>query len=296
MALSGKEWTCPVCGQSRLAPHFRIDDFLYVRCPGCGLILTRPTIPAGPGDDYDGIDLDRYRRFAELFLLPQYRRALRKIRVFKRGGRLLDIGCGTGEFLALAGELGYDGLGIEPSPTACRVAGQKNRVLCAEWSSVPLESRSFDIVTLWSVLEHTPDPRLFLEKVRDVLRPDGILALRVPLSDGLVPHVALWLYRVSGGRIRRPLAAVCQTEWHYVHFCLYNRSNLNQLLLTSGFEVTHHWKESSYDLRSLKYRMDYLPQNFGLQLVLKAAMGLLRVFAEALSRQDENVVLARRRT
>lgn len=294
MAGKSDDLACAVCGQKQLAPYFRLDNFFYHRCRNCGLIGTREKTPVGAGDDYTGFDLDQYRCFVRFFLLPRYRRALRLIRLVKKSGRLLDIGCGTGEFLELTQEFGYESMGVEPSPTASRIAARKNRVLGGEWPDVRLDRQDFDIVSLWSVLEHVPDPLPFLEKVREILKPDGILVLRVPLADGFVPSLALWIYRLSGGKIRRPLAAVYQTDWHYVHFCLYNRANLGRLLRQQGFKIVFEQKESSFDIRSLKYRLDYLPSNFALRLFVKAGLSLVLILARALGREDEIVVLARK--
>jgi len=102
-----------------------------------------------------------------------------------RCGRLLDVGCGTGNFLIASLLAGYAVSGIELDPAAARLAAR----FCprARVFPLPLESfRShfpndvFDVLTVFEVLEHQADPAPFLAEVRSCLRPRGFLALSVP--------------------------------------------------------------------------------------------------------------------
>lgn len=296
MGKNKRGWTCTICGQEGLKPYFSLDDYAYYRCPACDLIQMRPLPESlGPGDDYLGYDLERHREFVRLFLVPRYRKAIELIQRYGPGKQLLDIGCGTGEFLDEAAKAGFSVFGIEPSKTAFLVARKEHSVVRGELKDIGLEPSSFDVVTLWSVLEHVLDPLSLLHKVRLVLKGGGLLALSLPSSRGLLPLVARCLYRVSGGKIRRPLVIVYQLDWHYKHFYFYNRKNLAILLKKCGFEILRQEGEASFDLPSLDLRMDYLPPSSGLRLLFKAALFVLLQVSQLLGRQDEIIALARKK-
>lgn len=291
----GAHRTCSICGETRLRLYFAFSAFVYLRCRSCGLIqmgLLPVNLP--PGDDYVGYDLERQRKFLRVFFGPRYRKALQLIKQYRKGGRLLDVGCGTGEFLDEAVAAGFSVLGVEPSTTAFLIARTRHPVVHGELGDVGLSEDSFDVVTLWSVLEHVLDPFSFLDRVRFILKRGGILALRLPSSRGLLPRAARWLYRASGGLVKRPLVVIYQLDWHYKHFYSYNPENLALLLRKSGFEILRHEEEASFNLPSLDLRMDYLPRSPLLRLLLKAALSGLLCLSRLLHRQDEMVVLARK--
>jgi SAM-dependent methyltransferase len=247
-----------------------------------------------PGDDYCGYDLKKHQKFARAFLVPQYNRAIQLIQRYKKEGSLLDVGCGAGEFLEVAQEAGFLPAGIEPSQTACRIARQKNNVIRGELKDIDLKENSFDVVTLWSVLEHVLDPFAFLNKIHFSLRAEGILALRVPSSRGLLPSLALWLYKISAGKIDYPLRVIYQLKWHYKHVFFYSWKNVAVLLNTCGFEILEARAENSFDIKSLAYRMDYLPKEKICQIAFKTALFLILEFSCLLRRQDELVLVARK--
>ena len=98
----------------------------------------------------------------------------------RRGGRrrLLDIGCGTGAFLAEARHAGWDVHGIEVSDYAAAEArGRGLPVTCAPIEEIRLEAAAFECVTLWDVLEHLRDPLAALHTAAGALGPHGVLAL-----------------------------------------------------------------------------------------------------------------------
>lgn len=290
-----RDLSCKVCGDDRLKIYFTLGVDTYWECRRCGLVQMWPHPQRmAPGDDYQGYDLDKQRKFVQLFLVPRYRYALHLIQSYQSGGRLLDVGCGTGEFMDEAARAGFSVFGVEPSKTAFLIAKQKHPVVRGELEDIGLKASSFNVVTLWSVLEHILDPFSFLMKIRFILEDEGILALRLPSSRGVLPLAALGLYRTSAGRIRRPLAAIYQLKWHYKHFYCYHPKNLGLLLKKCGFSILHIEEDSSFDLVSLDYRMDYLPRSPALRILLKAALFLILQLSQLLQRQDELLVIARK--
>ena len=96
-------------------------------------------------------------------------------------GRILDIGCGNGEFLRRMSEQGWETYGTDSSPAAVQLArGFAKDVRLAGASEPVFDDRQFDVVTMFNVFEHVPDPIETLAEVRRILKDDGILVLEVP--------------------------------------------------------------------------------------------------------------------
>ncbi|WP_223266326.1 class I SAM-dependent methyltransferase [Gelidibacter gilvus] len=94
---------------------------------------------------------------------------------------LLDVGCGTGDFLQVAFESGWTITGIEPNEQARTLANKKtNDAILNSEQLFTLQSQSFDVITLWHVLEHLPDLEVHFSLFKKLLKPDGVLIIAVP--------------------------------------------------------------------------------------------------------------------
>lgn len=93
-------------------------------------------------------------------------------------GSLLDIGAGTGDFLKLAKDNGWDVKGVEPNDGASNLARKKNLEIYENIDM--LSGKTFDVVTLWHVLEHLPDLEIITQKIEDLIKPGGTLIVAVP--------------------------------------------------------------------------------------------------------------------
>jgi 2-polyprenyl-3-methyl-5-hydroxy-6-metoxy-1,4-benzoquinol methylase len=93
-------------------------------------------------------------------------------------GRILDIGAGVGDFLNVAKNDGWETIGIEPSDKAKAIAKSKG-VLFVE-SLSELESNSFDVITMWHVLEHVPDLENQIKELKRLIKPNGTVIIAVP--------------------------------------------------------------------------------------------------------------------
>lgn len=102
-------------------------------------------------------------------------------------GRLLDIGCGNGEFLARARALGWDVAGIEPDPAAAQIARERLglNILAPTLPAAQLPAESFDAVTLSHVIEHLLDPLATLRECGRILKPGGRLIVATPNIQSL---------------------------------------------------------------------------------------------------------------
>ena len=182
---------CPQCKQdARL--YFRTKDFNrkitrdifhYYRCPSCKLIFLSP-IPQDLGKYYPN----------NYYLIPSTIDALAKtaenerykidiVKQFVIGGRLLEIGPAYGSFLYLAKQSGFDTEAIEMDANCCtfisEIVGVK--VIQSNDPSEPLKSvENYNVIALWHVIEHLPDPWMNLEVISRKLQPGGILVIAAP--------------------------------------------------------------------------------------------------------------------
>ena len=93
-------------------------------------------------------------------------------------GKLLDIGAGTGDFLVTAKNNGWETLGIEPSEKAKKIALSKG--ISFKNDIKEIENASFDVVTMWHVLEHVPDIQQHIAELKRILKPNGLIIIAVP--------------------------------------------------------------------------------------------------------------------
>lgn len=93
-------------------------------------------------------------------------------------GQLLDIGAGTGDFLMVAKDDGWEILGLEPSEKARKIAQTKGALFQEE--SKNIQDHSFDVITMWHVLEHVPNLEGQISELKRLLKPDGTIIIAVP--------------------------------------------------------------------------------------------------------------------
>ncbi len=125
-------------------------------------------------------------------------RSRRISRMLPAAGRVLDIGCGNGRFLRYLAKRGFEAHGIElPGKAADRASEVRGlHIHVGESGSIDFPSNSFDIVTMWHVLEHLTEPKVTLERVFRWLTPGGRLVLSLPNVDSWQSHVfkGRWLH------------------------------------------------------------------------------------------------------
>ena len=105
----------------------------------------------------------------------------------EKRGRLVDVGCGNGRFLARMRDLGWEVLGVEPDPEAARVARERFglTVIPSTLEEAKLPEASVDAVTMNHVIEHVPDPIGLLAECRRILRPGGTVVVVTPNLQSL---------------------------------------------------------------------------------------------------------------
>ena len=162
---------------------------------------------------------------AELHAINTQRSA--RIAEIKPSGRLLDVGCGRGNFLTIARDYGFDVHGIDISERAVAYARKQFnlKVDVATLDDLARTHNRFDVITLWHVLERFPDPFKHLHQVRSLLKEGGICVIEVPNLNSLKFRIA-------------------SHKWHGGNHPLYHRTffstgTLRHALARTGFSEAH---------------------------------------------------------
>lgn len=202
-------------------------------------------------------DLDDVISFYEELRDPEYEntrrerkmqeeRLIRYLARYKRDGRLLDIGAGSGILVEAALERGYRAEGIEPSRWLHNTAVSLGLPVHKGIFPHPDTPGPYDIITFVDVIEHVIEPALLLSAIHEALDNEGILVLVTPDVRSLAARLLRYKW------------------WHYrfAHIGYFNRRNLNMILERTGFEVLRITRPAWYfTLRYLGIRfLSFLPR------------------------------------
>jgi SAM-dependent methyltransferase len=223
---------CPICGGRRLHFALEFQECRVEECADCGFRLLNPqpddeTLTAIYSSTYflghESADtavrtaaMKQATARAYLEDIARYRGAY--------GGRLLEIGCGLGDFLSEAERHGYELTGVELSPSAVRTARARVPgavVHCGILEDVALPPASFDVCVLCDVIEHVRDPMSFVRTIRSLLKHDGVLYIATPSLDS-------WSARMLGSN---------WMEYKPEHLSYFNRNSAQSLLYRAGFQA-----------------------------------------------------------
>ncbi len=200
-----RDLRCP-CGEGQATlVSLRVGGDV-ITCRTCGLLSRWPLPPEAELDAYyrDGYWAQYEAEQQGPARHNVYLHALDCIERFRKPpGVLVDVGCGPGALLALSRDRGWDAIGVEPSASAVAQArAQGLNAIEGTWLRASLKPESADVMTFINVLDHMPDPFAALEEARRVLRPGGLVYLRVPNGP-----VHAWLIRMLS-RVRAEHLAV----------------------------------------------------------------------------------------
>lgn len=253
---------CDICGSASLTVVDR--SIGLCRCPSCGFVFYNPRpgrteiegYYSGQGR-YDGWLKDEKAREA-LWI-----RRLAKVKKYKDGGSLLDVGAGTGQFLAVA-KRDFEVCGTEISRSAAKIAKERYGVdlKVGRIEDIDFGAGRFDVITLFHILEHVPSPSALIERCRGLLKEDGILIIAVPNELGSVESIIK-------RPVKRLLAAVSlpvgKSHGAYglpklaldgsideIHLSFFTGATLRRLVEKSGFDVIDETLDPYYAAMGIK--------------------------------------------
>lgn len=194
--------SCPVCDASETRLFLECKDytvsqetFKIVECAACGFKFTNPRPDENKlGDYYKSENYISHSNTNKGFINSAYQavrkytllQKLKLISKFYKTGKLLDIGCGTGEFLKTFKDAKWETTGIEPSEDARKMAIQNYGLdVKGEEGLKDLAPESFDVITMWHVLEHVPHLNERIDDLKRLLKPKGIIVVAVPNCSSL---------------------------------------------------------------------------------------------------------------
>jgi SAM-dependent methyltransferase len=257
------EHRCPVCASAEAALRYRLPRFDVLDCRGCGLVyiwprpspeevraVFRTLYASGESSlpelrDYYGFCFEDAPSNP---LVQTYERWLTALEAVCEPGRLLDVGCGTGLFLAVARRRGWKPFGIDECAEATRHAREHFglEVWDGEFADFASGDRRFDAITGWDIVEHSRAPVDLLRAMRRCLAPGGVVGLATPNQRSILDRVAGSFYRLTGGRFTAAL------EKFYIdqHFLYFTEQTLSQTLGRAGLALVECRREPT-DLRRL---------------------------------------------
>jgi len=237
--------SCPVCLSPRTSPALHGRDWLFESaskdftldsCASCHCLFLNPM----PGaEEIAGFYPTQYwwsSSKSQNAALKKLETIYRKLALHdhlsfithaagnRAGADLLDVGCGSGTLLGLLKQRGFRPVGVDFSAEAARVAEAENgvRVVVGSLEQARFPDQSFDIVTLFHVMEHVTNPRAVLAEVSRILKPNGAVILQVPNIDS-------WQFAAFGAR------------WYGLdiprHVIDYSKKCMLELLTDCGFAV-----------------------------------------------------------
>ena len=239
------------------------EDFHICECLNCGLLYTMPRPDKEKIGAYykseayyshqenkKGFIPKVYERVKSINLKHKYRLATNGM----QPGKLLDIGCGVGDFLHTAEMHGWECIGVEPSEDAKAIAQKRMKgmiITSEELESFP--DGAFDVITMWHVLEHVDDLKWQVAQLQRLVKPSGRVVIAVPN------------YKSYDGQYYKEHWAAYDVPRHLNHF---NRITLSKIFKTSGLELVKmdklKWDAYYISYLSEQYRHHSLPLVRGL--------------------------------
>ncbi len=174
---------CPMCDGREHSTEFIADNgYPIVRCTGCRLVFTdaRKAPSADtlypPFNQTDSAVQTATRRALSVFLTQR----AQVVTQVKPSGRLLDYGCGNGSFAEAMSQRGFDAVGLEPFSLGETIKRPGLTLMRGSVEANAQELGTFDVITMWHVLEHLPRPVPVLAELKKLLNPGGVLVISVP--------------------------------------------------------------------------------------------------------------------
>jgi 2-polyprenyl-3-methyl-5-hydroxy-6-metoxy-1,4-benzoquinol methylase len=284
---------CPVCAGEQLEPAFEEEGYRVLRCRGCGMGLVSPRRSERElaeiyiNDSYWRSPSPKTRgyhdyRADEPLYLETFRRRLDfALRAGPSGGRALDVGCAAGFCMAALRERGFDAHGVEISGTIARHAIEHfgfDTVHIGTLSSAPFAPASFDLITMWDVVEHVVDPQALLDTARGLLKPGGLLVVETQDIDS---------------RFARLLGPRWHHYKHAEHIYHFTPATIATTVGKAGFrveKVTHRYGGKYVSLHFIAERAGRLHPVLSTMLRPLARLQSARLYVNLM---DELIVLAR---
>jgi len=219
---------CPLCGKDEGSLIFLKEGFPHVRCNSCGMVYVNCLLRKDAlnslyenEDTYSEILTNEVQKKMDRLKFSYFLDLIEEKNPNK--GTILDIGCGPGFFLTIAMSRGWSVTGCEFNQSCIPLLKKANiSVIDRPIEEANIYPGSFNCVTLFTVLEHIPDPKNLLNEVHKILVKGGFVGILVPNIDALVNRI---LHEKS------------PTFSGDVHINLFSSKTMIKMLEETGFEI-----------------------------------------------------------
>jgi 2-polyprenyl-3-methyl-5-hydroxy-6-metoxy-1,4-benzoquinol methylase len=224
---------CPTCGAAKYSHVFDKNGYSLVACGECSLVFVSNLPTAEELTRLYDTETYHAEEVGESPSMLDGRATVNAdllSRHHPSSGRVLDVGCSAGHFLRVMKDRGWSTAGVELSSRSADVARSRHglEVVTGTLDDAPWPEGSFDVVTLWDVIEHLALPGPVLDQAFALLKPGGLLVMATPAIDGLYPQVSLRATKVTGwwGHPEPPY-----------HLQQYSKATITDLCARHGFVV-----------------------------------------------------------
>lgn len=292
---------CPLCNcfDCRLTAKISNTDILW--CESCGIIFSVRNNKFIPSGDHFGIyDLEKYISYYMEFRKNTFKKHLAIIENLSNKSTILDVGCSFGWFLNLAKDSGWKAYGVDPSAEISSIAKHTYDldILFGDIKTSLKFNTSFQVITLWNVLEHISNPIDTINFLRERMTEGGLMVISVPNIRGLFARLAFISYRISFGRFKFALEQLYQVNNPYMHLFYFSKKTLASILQKCGFQVVKVIKQPIIDAAGIRDRIDMdgslSVKGHLLKSIIVAVTRLIFFISGAMGMQDEIVLYARK--
>ena len=285
---------CNLCMSSLVSSYAVFENYTLMKCQSCGLLFTDHQSVKQSSlyskDYFSGVHANFFadctigyeEKIAMSGKLQNFHTVLKKIKHIKPEGTFLDVGSATGIFLDMAQKEGYAVVGVDVSEYACTYAREHFGIdaRCGKLEDLRLKEKQFDVITMWDLLEHVPDPRAFLHEVRRLLKDDGVMFILTVNDSSLMGWLADGIY-IGSFKMIPYFTRLIHPIHHNYHF---KEKHLLRYLEEAGFSVV--WKQKS----------EMPIQNIEAGSAVKTLARILYFFSETLHLQHEIRLLANKKS
>jgi 2-polyprenyl-3-methyl-5-hydroxy-6-metoxy-1,4-benzoquinol methylase len=225
---------CLLCGGEQSSLLYQTGEGRYLKCHQCGLVSVDPMPTAEDMKRRAEFWANQHHKSVEKVTThysSQFQRIafggyLRGFERYRQQGRILDVGCGIGGFVHAAQQAGWDSHGVDVSSSVEIPKSKGLKVFQSTLEGANFPEGYFDVVTLFDVIEHIPDPKAMVQQAARVLRPGGCIFLLTPNQGSL-------------------LAKILKERWEMIepedHLILFDKRTLGALLSECHFKLTQSY-------------------------------------------------------